>query len=253
MLAPIGNESSFEPNRLIAAVGGRRVATTPGSAVPPGFLDEASGYEPRSFPEPVGKSSLSPAEQTQLDQLLGVDASAQKVAGTHGANGAASTRAEHRDEPGAGETELSEEDQKRVEEMRQRDQDVRAHEQAHLSAAGPYARGGINLEYEKGPDGRRYAVAGHVNIDLSPVPDDPDATIRKMQVVRQAANAPAQPSSADRAVAAEAAQIEAKARAELFEQQSTGESTEQDAEASVFSVTSGSQPFEPGSFIDVYG
>jgi hypothetical protein len=58
-----------------------------------------------------------------------------------------------------------------------------------------------------------YAVGGEVKIDISPE-STPEATIRKMQQVRKAALAPAQPSSTDRAVAAQATQIEAQARIE---------------------------------------
>ncbi|MEJ2153906.1 MAG: putative metalloprotease CJM1_0395 family protein [Desulfobacteraceae bacterium] len=46
----------------------------------------------------------------------------------------------------------------------------------------------------------------------------PDATIRKMQQIRRAALAPAQPSGTDRAVAAQAAQIEAQARMEKLQE-----------------------------------
>lgn len=249
MISPIGNELGLEPNRLIAAVGGRKVASAPGSLAPSGIGENGAGYEGRTFPDPVGKSSLTPAEQAELDRLLGVDEATQQVAGAPGTDGAAGQPAASATD----ETQLTEEEQEQVEKMRARDQEVRAHEQAHLSAAGPYARGGVHLEYEQGPDGRRYAVAGHVDIDMSPIPGDPEATIQKMQVVRQAANAPAQPSDADRAVAAEAAQIEAKARAELFESQVSGEGSGNGALASAFSTTGVDRPFEPGKFIDVYG
>lgn len=121
-------------------------------------------------------------------------------------------------EIGAGKSELSEEEKREVDELEQRDGEVRRHEQAHKSAAGRYAGGGPSFEYEVGPDGRRYAVGGEVSIDVSPVADDPQATIQKMQQIRQAANAPAQPSDQDRRIAAEAAQLEQQARAELAAQ-----------------------------------
>jgi cell division septum initiation protein DivIVA len=56
-----------------------------------------------------------------------------------------------------------------------------------------------------------------VQIDTSPVPDDADATMRKMQQIQRAANAPAEPSSQDRQIASEAARNERQARAELAE------------------------------------
>lgn len=97
------------------------------------------------------------------------------------------------------------------------DRQVRAHEQAHLAAAGGLASG-VSFIYTTGPDGKQYAVGGEVSIDTSAVSGDPAATIRKAQQIRAAANAPANPSGQDRAVAAQASQMEAAARQELAEQ-----------------------------------
>ncbi|MCW8906438.1 MAG: putative metalloprotease CJM1_0395 family protein [Sedimenticola sp.] len=94
------------------------------------------------------------------------------------------------------------------------DRAVRAHEQAHLAVAGHYATSGANLQYRKGPDGRQYAVAGEVSIDTSPVSGDPEATIRKAEVIRRAALAPSNPSGQDRRVAAEAVRMALEARLE---------------------------------------
>jgi hypothetical protein len=91
-----------------------------------------------------------------------------------------------------------------VQKLRQRDQDVRAHEAAHKAAAGQYG-GPISYTYETGPDGRRYAVSGSVSIDVSPVAGDPQATIRKMEKVMRAAQAPGDASPRDHLVAAQAA------------------------------------------------
>nr|WP_324258626.1 putative metalloprotease CJM1_0395 family protein [Cellvibrio fontiphilus] len=99
-----------------------------------------------------------------------------------------------------------------------RDREVRAHEQAHASVAGQYARG-TSYTYQRGPDGVSYAIGGEVQIDTSPIPGDPEATLRKAQQLRRAANAPAEPSSQDARVAAQAAQMEQQARIELREQQ----------------------------------
>ncbi|GAA4504145.1 putative metalloprotease CJM1_0395 family protein [Pseudaeromonas paramecii] len=102
-------------------------------------------------------------------------------------------------------------------EFKDRDQEVRDHEQAHQRAGGQYA-GSPSYSVTRGPDGNSYAIGGEVQIDVSPVSGDPQATIRKMQQVRAAALAPAEPSSQDRAVAARTQQLEAQARAELMEQ-----------------------------------
>lgn len=102
-----------------------------------------------------------------------------------------------------------------VADLKKRDTEVRAHEQAHVAAGGQYVRGGANLEYTTGPDGRKYAVGGEVAIDTSPVPDDPRVTILKMATIKRAALAPAQPSSQDRAIAATADRTAMQARREL--------------------------------------
>lgn len=114
----------------------------------------------------------------------------------------------------SGEGELTPEEVREVEKLKARDREVRAHEQAHLAAAGPHATGAPTYEYERGPDNRPYAVGGEVEIDTSPE-RDPEATLRKAQTVRRAALAPAQPSPQDRRVAAQAARMEAEARREL--------------------------------------
>lgn len=102
-----------------------------------------------------------------------------------------------------------------VEQLRARDREVRAHEMAHIAAAGTYARGGMSLSYQRGPDGQQYAIGGSVQIDTSPIPGDPEATLQKARVVQQAALAPAEPSNQDRKVASAASQMMANAMAEI--------------------------------------
>ena len=113
--------------------------------------------------------------------------------------------------------ELTEEEERVVQELKQRDAEVRAHEQAHASAGGTYASA-PSYEYTVGPDGKRYATSGEVQIDTAPVRDNPEATIRKMDIVIRAALAPAEPSSQDLQVARQAQQTRASAQAELAEQ-----------------------------------
>lgn len=126
--------------------------------------------------------------------------------------------------PQAGQlTQLSEEDQRKVDELKAREQEVTAHEQAHRSVGGSLVRGSIEYEYETGPDGKRYIVGGEVNIDTSAIEGDPEGTITKMQLVVRAALAPANPSTQDRKVAQQARSQEAKARMELMQQKLSGE------------------------------
>lgn len=96
---------------------------------------------------------------------------------------------------------LSNDEQSVVDQLKARDREVRDHEQAHARVGGAYA-GEPSYSYQTGPDGQRYAVGGEVSIDASPVADDPAATIAKMEIVKAAALAPAEPSSQDRKVAA---------------------------------------------------
>ena len=110
---------------------------------------------------------------------------------------------------------LTEAEQEQVDELKSRDREVKNHEQAHIAAGGSYVKGGASYEYQTGPDGRQYAVGGSVNIDTSPVPDDPEATIAKAQVVIKAALAPAEPSGQDQKVASQARQMMSDARQEL--------------------------------------
>lgn len=108
-------------------------------------------------------------------------------------------------------------EQRKLDELQKRDAEVRAHEQAHANVGGDLAAS-PSYEVEVGPDGRQYAIGGEVNIDLAVVPGDPQATIVKMQKVKAAALAPADPSSADRRVASEATQRILQAQAELAQQ-----------------------------------
>jgi SprA-related family. len=104
----------------------------------------------------------------------------------------------------------SEEDKKKaqqkeqaIKDLKSRDAEVRTHEQAHQAAGGQYASA-PSFDMTKGPDGKDYATGGHVNIDVSPVSNDPQATINKMRQIKSAALAPAEPSEQDRKVAAQA-------------------------------------------------
>lgn len=108
---------------------------------------------------------------------------------------------------------------KQIAELKARDQEVRAHEQAHLSAAGGIAVSGARFTFVTGPDGQRYATGGEVSIDVSEVAGDPEATLRKADTIRRAALAPANPSGADLSIAAKAAAMANKARGELLNSQ----------------------------------
>jgi hypothetical protein len=142
-----------------------------------------------------------------------------KDGGTGGAGEAKASSESEAEELNA-EDELTAEEEEQVQKLKERDAEVRQHEQAHLSAAGQYANGAPEYTYQTGPDGKKYAIGGSVSIDVSAVDGDPEATIAKMQQVAAAATAPAEPSSQDLKVAAAAKQKEAQARMELAKQRS---------------------------------
>lgn len=125
-------------------------------------------------------------------------------------------------------------EQQQIAELRQRDREVRTHEQAHKAVGGQYA-GAVSLQYEQGPDGVNYAVAGEVQINLSRSANNPEADLQKAQQVRQAALAPAEPSPQDRAVAAAATQLTLDAQErirELQQQEAAAEARPADAQDS---------------------
>jgi hypothetical protein len=109
---------------------------------------------------------------------------------------------------------LTQAQQLQVAELEVIDTKVRAHELAHLAAAGSYATGGASFQYAKGPDGKQYAVGGEVGIDTGKE-SSPEATISKMQTVRAAALAPADPSPQDQKVAARASLVISEVSQEL--------------------------------------
>ncbi|MBQ7152242.1 MAG: hypothetical protein IJR94_08335 [Synergistaceae bacterium] len=104
--------------------------------------------------------------------------------------------------------------------------EVISHEAAHQAAAGEFG-GGVSYTYAEGPDGRSYITGGEVPIKLKEGAT-PEETLRNMQQVQRAANAPADPSAQDRQVAAKAAAIASKAKREIT--QNIGDSSELKAE-----------------------
>ncbi|GEK09719.1 catalase [Pseudoalteromonas sp. McH1-7] len=120
------------------------------------------------------------------------------------------------------EQQQAEQEEQIVQELKARDREVRLHEQAHARVGGQYA-GSPSYEYQRGPDGNNYAIGGQVMIDVAPIEGDPQATIEKMQTVRAAALAPAEPSGADRAIAADATQKLSAAQADLAKAAISGE------------------------------
>jgi hypothetical protein len=153
----------------------------------------------------------------------------------------------------SGDSDLSQEELQKISKLQARDKEVKAHEQAHIAAGGQYVRGGAHFEYQTGPDGEKYAVGGEVSIDVSKESGDPKATITKMQVVIRAALAPANPSSQDRSVAAQATRIESEARAEAISSGTYFKSSSNNrAEQETSENSSGESPSGKAPKIDLY-
>lgn len=183
-------------------------------------FEHAAMPPPLELYGPDGKrAGAAKIEDDEVEELAPIQGS-EEVEESEQAEDAAAAKAEQ---------ELSLEEQREVQDLRGRDAEVRAHEAAHVASGGSHVQGGATFSYQTGPDGKQYAVGGEVGIDTSPVSGDPQATADKARTVRAAALAPASPSGADRAIAAQAAQMEAQAMADITTQQreqaAGGEST----------------------------
>ncbi|MDO6445409.1 putative metalloprotease CJM1_0395 family protein [Colwellia sp. 1_MG-2023] len=128
-------------------------------------------------------------------------------------------------------------EQKIINELADRDKEVRAHEMAH-AAVGGSTTGAPSYSYETGPDGKKYVVDGEVSVDLSIVAGDPQATISKMQKVYAAALAPAQPSAQDLRVARSATKNILEAQSELAGLNSETNRSDQDGPSKLSGVES---------------
>jgi hypothetical protein len=171
---------------------------------------------------PLGRPSKGGAVARPLDSSF-----------THAANsGTLLAAQELRENPASrqgvmkGPKELSPVEELKVSRMVARDAEVRRHELAHASSGGAHI-GVAEYKYERGPDGKLYAVGGRVSIDVAPA-GSASATIRKMEAVIRAAMAPANPSMADRAAAVLAWQIRQMAvNEEMAEEKSKEEKAEE--------------------------
>ncbi|AFL72411.1 putative metalloprotease CJM1_0395 family protein [Thiocystis violascens] len=163
---------------------------------------------PFGMPRPAGPTPTVAAERTadlKDDELAASEVSTAKE--------------DSRQRPEAIDSapELTTDELEELQLLKQRDTEVRAHEQAHVAAGGRYVTSSASYDYQTGPDGQRYAIGGEVGIDTSSVSGDPAATLEKARAVRRAALAPAEPSSQDLRVAASATTMETNALHELHE------------------------------------
>jgi hypothetical protein len=169
--------------------------------------------------------------QARLTQATPLTREAEREANPH----AEDSRPAQSVTPAGDAARLSAADLRQVQQLKARDREVRTHEQAHLAAGGSLTKGGASYTYERGPDGKNYAVGGEVQIASARIPGDPEATARRAEQVQRAATAPASPSAQDRAVAAQAAALASQARAEATAEANPETSKEYRAEATPIS------------------
>lgn len=170
----------------------------------------------------AGGETENPQQAAAAGQTATASADFSGSSGANGASAASATGATNTDV--TGKESLSAAEERVLAQLQRRDDEVRAHEMAHLSASGGLAVGGASFSYQTGPDGKRYAVGGEVNIDTS-AGRTPEETLQKAEQIRSAALAPAEPSAQDRKVAAEAGRMAAQARLDI----AAAERTEQAA------------------------
>ncbi len=157
---------------------------------------------------------VSTSSQSALNQVSGASAAQAKTQDLSSKPKSAQTAANG--DP------LSESQLATVEKMARRDREVRQHEQAHLATAGGLATSGASYSMETGPDGKQYAMGGEVKIDISPG-KTAEETLSKARIIQAAALAPADPSGADRAIAAAAAAMAQSAQAEIAKRSPTAQ------------------------------
>ncbi len=195
----------------------RQIITPPtapsGSAAEKGVADKDKGKTPAQnneqfdFTELRKKAELNDTRISDDSQQGSEKGSEQEARHNHEHEGGSHDESHSED--------ITSQEAIEIKRLQQRDQEVRAHELAHASVGGA-TTGLPSYEFEIGPDGKKYAVAGEVSVDLAAVKGDPRATIAKMEKVHAAALAPANPSSQDVRVAAQATEIIAQAKAELL-------------------------------------
>jgi len=111
-------------------------------------------------------------------------------------------------------SELTPSQEQQIVQLQQRDAEVRAHEAAHIAAGGAAVSGAASYSYQKGPDGKLYAVGGEVPISSSGG-NSHEEKIAMARQIQAGALAPANPSPQDLKVASSAALMEAQARQEI--------------------------------------
>ncbi|AYV13705.1 hypothetical protein I6M56_10260 [Shewanella algae] len=221
-LAGTSTQASAFSGQGADIVGGPAIPVTLAGEAPevPAFngtntsANSMSGAE-QDFDNTSGSSSSRSSSQAGSEVKEGDEGAARQSTGESNTTSAAEPKPDEAQQKQQQNRESREQQalEREIDSLMKRDTQVRSHEQAHAAVGGIHA-GQPAFEFEKGPDGKRYAVEGEVQIDVSVVNGDPLATMAKMKQVYAAAMAPVDPSMADIRVAAEAMRKYNQAREE---------------------------------------
>lgn len=221
-LAGTSTQASAFSGQGADIVGGPAIPVTLAGEAPevPAFngtntsANSMSGAE-QDFDNTSGSSSSRSSSQAGSEVKEGDEGAARQSTGESNTTSAAEPKPDEAQQKQQQNRESREQQalEREIDSLMKRDTQVRSHEQAHAAVGGIHA-GQPAFEFEKGPDGKRYAVEGEVQIDVSVVNGDPLATMAKMKQVYAAAMAPVDLSMADIRVAAEAMRKYNQAREE---------------------------------------
>ncbi|HNW34532.1 MAG TPA: putative metalloprotease CJM1_0395 family protein [Candidatus Ozemobacteraceae bacterium] len=103
-------------------------------------------------------------------------------------------------------------DSARIAELQRQDTFIRRYAESRALAVGTPATYQLVL----GPDGKRYAVSGSVDLRAYQTPGDPQATVREARYIQRIAQSGPSLSPADRSAAVEARRLEWEAQRELL-------------------------------------
>ncbi|QTE84747.1 putative metalloprotease CJM1_0395 family protein [Shewanella algae] len=221
-LAGISTQASAFFGQGADIVGGPAIPVTLAGEAPevPAFNGantsaNSMGGAEQDFDNTSGSSSSRSSSQAGSEVKEGDEGAARQSTGESNTTSAAEPKPDEAQQKQQQNRESREQQalEREIDSLMKRDTQVRSHEQAHAAVGGIHA-GQPAFEFEKGPDGKRYAVEGEVQIDVSVVNGDPLATMAKMKQVYAAAMAPVDPSMADIRVAAEAMRKYNQAREE---------------------------------------
>lgn len=171
--------------------------------------DETTRATARSEGEAVGGRQF--AYQTGPDGQQYAVGSLARVIRREGDTEAAASGALPGNQAAASGAKPDADDQALLQRLQDRDAKVRAHELAHVMAAGGQAQGLPQYTYQTGPDGRSYAVGGAVNISISSS-GDAEGDARQAETARRAALATGETSTRDALTANQAGDMAARAR-----------------------------------------